>query len=210
MEESNVGIGIFNPAKDISKEITLNILVRHRDSTAQAREGVVPGVDLELSDNEKKINKVKGLYKMISAQREMINISRPIVRFQCFKAWKKKYDNADEKEKPKITPFEQEENDYNDLMLIKGILEQAELDMVKAEQTQSQADDYIVEKMNPQGRVFTLTNKYYEMLNGLEDTYEKIYFMMVKYKIASTGIEEDELKTYKELEDEAIRRVQEA
>lgn len=210
MEENNVGVGIFNPAKDISKEITLNILVRHRDSTAQAREGIVPGASQELSDNEKKINKVKGLYKMISTQREMINISRPIIRFQCFKAWKKKYESAEEEKKKDVIPFEQEDNDYNELMLIKGTLEQAELDMVNAEQTQSQKDDYLLEKINPTGRVFVLTPKYYEMLNGLEDTYEKIYFMMVKYKIASTGIEEDELKTYRELEEEAIRRVTEA
>lgn len=208
MEENTLGgIGVFNPAKDIAKEVTLNILIRHRDATQQAREGIVQGSEEIPTDNQKKINKVKGLYKMISSQREMINISRPIVRFSCFKAWKKKNEGKEEKDQ---TKFEDEKNDYNDLMLIKGILEEAELDMVKAEQTPSQKDDYVIEKMSPEGTTFTLTNKYYEMLNGLEDTFEKIYFMMVKYKIASTGIEEDELKTYKELEEEAIRRVVEA
>jgi hypothetical protein len=207
MEENNFGgIGVFNPAKDIAKEVTLQVLIKHRDATSQAREGIIPGIEEGLG-NQKKINKVKGLYKMISSQREMINISRPIIRFHCFKDWKKRNEKEEDQKK---NPFEKEKNDYNDLMLIKGILEEAELDMVKAEQTQSSKDDYLVERRSPEGMTYALTDKYYEMLNGLEDTYEKIYFMMVKYKIASTGIEEDELKTYRELEEEAIKRVVDA
>lgn len=211
MEGGDVGgIGVFNPAKDIAKEVTLQILIRHRDSLQQAREGIIPSdinKDKELSDNEKKINKVRGLYKTIASQREMVNISRPIIRFNCHKEWKKKNDNAEEKDKVK---FEDEDNDYNSLMFLKTILEEAELDMVKAEQTQSSKDDYLIEKRNQNGTVFVLTNKYYELLNGLEELYEKIYFMMIKHKIVSTGIEEDDLKTYKELEEEAIKRVVDA
>lgn len=206
MEEGIGGVGVFNPAKDIAKEVTLQVLINHRDATRQAREGIVPNAEGPVSDNQRKINKVKGLYKMISSQREMINISRPIIRFMCFKEWRKKNDD----EKQKKNPFEKEDNDYNRLMLVKGILEEAELDMVKAEQSQSQKDDYLIERRSPNGMAYALTEKYYEMLNGLEDTYEQIYFLMVKYKIASTGIEEDELKTYKELEEEAIKRVVDA
>ena len=205
-DENSVGMSVFNPAKDIAKEVTLQVLIKHRDATSQARDGLVVGFP-EGTDNEKKMNKVKGLYKMISTQREMINISRPIIRFSCFRLWKK---NNDTDEKAKIKPFEKEKNDYNDLMFAKAILEQAELDMVRAEQTTSQKDDYIIEKLSPEGNSLVLTQKYYEMMNGLEDTYEKVYFLMVKYKIASTGIEEDELKSYKELENEAIARVTEA
>lgn len=207
MDEGNTGISVFNPAKDIAKEVTLQVIINHRDATRQAREGIILGYEGVIPDNKKKINKVKGLYKMISSQREMINISRPIIRFNCFKEWKKKHN---EKEKQKNNPFEKEDNDYNDLMLIKKILEEAELDMVNAEQTQSSKYDYLIERRCHLGVNYTLTKKYYEMLNGLEDTYEKIYFLMVKHKIVSTGIEEDELKTYKELEEEAIKRVVDA
>lgn len=210
MEENNVGgVGVFNPAKDIAKEVTLQVLIRHRDATTQAREGILPGIqgNQDLQDNQRKINKVKGLYKMISAQRDMINISRAIIRFSCFKVWEKKYDKEDLQKK---NPFEKEKNDYNKMMFIKKILEEAELDMVKAEQTKNQNDDYLIEKISEKGKTYSLSKKYYEMLNGLEDTYEKIYFWMIKYKIASTGLEEDELKTYKELEEEAIKRVIEA
>lgn len=205
-DENSVGLNVFNPAKDIAKEVTLQVLIKHRDATSQARDGVVFGAE-EGTDNEKKINKVKGLYKMISTQREMINISRPIVRFSCHKSWKKKHEKEEEQKK---NPFEKERNDYNELMFAKSILEQAELDMVTAEQTESQKDDYLVEQQTPRGMSYKLTSKYYEMINGLEDLYEKIYFLMVKYKIASTGLEEDELKSYKELEEEAIKRVTEA
>lgn len=207
MEESSGGIGVFNPAKDIAREVTLQVIINHRDATRQAREGIIFGEEGPNSDNQRKINKVKGLYKMISAQKEMINISRPIVNFHCFKDWKKKHEKEEDQKK---NPFKQEKNDYNDLIFIKKILEEAELDMVNAEQSQSSKDDYLTERRSPEGMTYVLTKKYYEMLNGLEDTYEKIYFMMVKYKIASTGIEEDELKTYKELEEEAIKRVVDA
>ena len=48
------------------------------------------------------------------------------------------------------------------------------------------------------------------MLDDLETTYEKIYLLMLTNKIVSAGIEEDEELSYKELEDEAIRRIAEA
>jgi hypothetical protein len=145
---------------------------------------------------------------MISAQREMINISRPIIRFACYKKWEKEQ-NKKEKVEDRIE-FDDEDNDYNRMMLNKMVLEEAELDMVGAEQSRIVADDYIVEKLGNEGKTLVLTPKYYEMLSGLEDTYENLYFLMVKYKIASTGLEEDELKSYKEQEEEAIRRVVEA
>lgn len=196
-------IRVFNPDKDVAREVTLNILIRHRDSTQQAREGIVPG-EPEQTDSMKKINKVKGLYKMISAQREMINISRPIVRHNCYVKWKRKNPTDEEKEK---SPFEDEENDYKKLMFIKEVLREAELDMINAEQTQSQKDDYIMEKMTTEGKKLHLTSKYFDMINGLEDTYESIDLIMLQHKIISAGIDEDEVKTYRELEKEAIDKI---
>lgn len=206
MERDNGEIRVFNPDKDIAREVTLNILVRHRNATQQAREGIIPGVleNQSISDKIRKINKVKGLYKMISAQREMINISRPIVKHNCFIKWKKKNPTDEEKEK---NPFDDEENDYKKLILLKEILKEAELDMVNAEQTPSSKDDYLVEKQSQEGMVFVLTDKYFEMINGLEDTYEKIDLIMLRHKIISAGIDEDEVKSYREQEQEAINRI---
>lgn len=206
MLENNGEMTVFNPAKDIAKEITLQILIKHRDAMTQAREGAVFGSE-QLSEKEKKLNKVKGLFKIISAQREMINISRPIVRFNCFNNWKRKYQSDEEKEE---NPFEKEDNDYNKLLELKAILSEAEQDIIEAEKTPSQKDDYLVEKITSNGKKFELTRKYFEMIDGLEDLYESIDFIMLKYKIISSGIEEDEIKTYKEKEQEAIRRIVEA
>lgn len=206
MERDNGEIRVFNPDKDVAREVTLNILVRHRDATQQAREGIIPGSieNSQLSDQEKKVNKVKGLYKMISAQREMVNISRPIVKHNCYIKWKKKNPTQEEKEKK---PFENEENDYKKLMIIKEILKEAELDMVNAEQTPSSKDDYLVEKQSAKGNVLVLTPKYFDMINGLEDTYEEIDLIMLRHKIISAGIDEDEVKSYREQEKEAVDRI---
>lgn len=201
-------IGVFNPSKEIAKEVTLQVLIRHRDAIYQAREGFF-GLDLDktITDSEKKINKVKGLYKVISAQREMINISRPIVRHRCFVMWNRKNPSPEDKEK---NLFEDEDNDYNKINMVKEVLKQAEMDIIKAERTASQKDDYLIKKDTPEGTQYLLTDKYFDMINGLEDTFEKIYLIMLKHKIVSAGIDEDEEKTYKELEKESIEKVKEA
>jgi hypothetical protein len=48
------------------------------------------------------------------------------------------------------------------------------------------------------------------MLDDLEQSYEQIYLLMLTNKIVSSGIEEDEELSYKEKEEEAIKRVVEA
>lgn len=203
MERENGEIRVFNPDKDVAREVTLNILIRHRDATQQAREGTIIGQP-EPTDEIRKINKVKGLYKMISAQREMINISRPIVKHNCYIKWKKRNSTDEDKE---ANPFDKEENDYKKIMLIKEILREAELDMIHAEQTPSSKDDYLIEQQTSEGKKFVLTEKYFDMINGLEDTYETIDLIMLQHKIISAGIDEDEVRTYRELEKEAIDKV---
>ena len=204
MDDDKIGqIRVFNPDKDIAREVTLNILIKHRDATSQAREGVIFGTPEE-NENVKKVNKIKGLYKMISAQREMINISRPIVKHNCEIRWRKKNPTIEEQNK---NPFDEEDNDYKALIKIKDILKEAELDMIEAEQTPSTKDDYLVEKNTFQGKVFILTQRYFDMINGLEDTYEQIDMIMLRHKIISAGIEEDEVRSYREQEKEAIDRV---
>ena len=48
------------------------------------------------------------------------------------------------------------------------------------------------------------------MLDELENSYEQIYLLMLTNKIVSAGVEEDDEMTYKEKEQEAIRRAVEA
>jgi len=201
-------IKVFNPNKEISKEITLEILIRHRDALKQARTGELVGVDVEkLTDNERKLHQVRALNLIISAQREMITISRPILFFRSSKAWEKK--NKEEKDKKK-NPFEKDENDYNKIIGWLDFLGDCANAIVEAERTKSVHDDFLVKKQDQNGEYFELTNNFFEMVSDLESSYEQIYLLMLINKIVSAGIEEDEELTYKQKEEEAIKRVLEA
>jgi hypothetical protein len=197
---------VYNPASEIAREVTLDVVMRHRDAFRQVREGRI-NKDEKLSENERKLNKIKGLFLTISAQRDMINISVPVIWFDCDHKWKKKNTNDELKEK---NPFENEENDYNKILETKELLKLFERDLIDADESETEADDYLIKKQTQQGIYYKLTTKYFDLVDALEDTYKDIYFLMIKYKIVSAGIEEDEEITYKELERLAIEKVQEA
>jgi len=201
-------IKVFNPNKEISKEIVLEILIRHRDSFKQARTGEVIGIPVEkLTDNQRIFNQEKALPLIIASQREMITISRPIIYFKSLQNWKKKY-RLDEEQKE--NPFEAEENEYNTLMDWLFFLKKCQTAILEAKATKCFKDDFMIVKQKTEGDVFELTNNFFDMLDDLEQSYEQIYLLMLTHKIVSAGIEEDEEMTYKEKETEAIRRVVEA
>lgn len=201
-------IRVFNPNKEISKEITLEILIRHRDALKQARTGEVVGVEAEtINLATKKLNQVKALNLIISAQREMVTVSRPIMFFRSTREWKKKYKEDEDQQK---NPFNKHENDYNkikDWLEFLGFCANA---IIQAEKTKTLSDDFLIKKQDTDGEYYELTQNFYDMLEDLESSYEQIYLLMLTNKIVSAGIEEDEEKTYKEKEAEAIRRVVEA
>lgn len=198
----------FNPAKEISKEITLEILIRHRDALKQARNGELVGVPMDkIDDNARKLNQVKALNLIVSAQREMITISRPIVWFRATQKWKK---TQNTEEKQKENPFEKDENDYNRLIEWLNFLRECENAILTAERTKNRSDDFMIVRQKTEGDVNELTPNFYDMVDDLESSYEQIYLLMLTNKIVSAGIEEDEEMSYKEKEAEAIRRVVEA
>ncbi len=203
-----IDLKVFNPNKEISKEITLEILMRHRDSMKQARIGELPGVKVEdLKDNIRKMNQVRALNLIISSQREMITISRPIIYFRSLQKWKKKYKKDEEREK---NPFEKHDNDYNSMLWWLNFLRTCEKAILNAERTKRLDDDFlIIRNINGEDK-FELTSNFFNMLEDLESSYEQIYLLMLTNKIVSAGIEEDEELTYKQKEAEAIRRVVDA
>lgn len=201
-------IKVFNPNKEISKEITLEILIRHRDALKQARTGELPGVPIEtIKDNNRKINQVRALNLIIAAQREMITASRPIVWFRSTQAWKKRYKEEEEQKKH---PFNEFECDYKKLIEWLDFLKFCEQSIIDAEKSKTFDDDFLHVKQTHEGDVYDVTRNFREMLEELESSYEQIYLLMLTNKIVSAGIEEDEEMTYKEKEEEAIRRVVEA
>lgn len=199
---------VFNPQKDISREITLEVLIRHRDALKQARTGELLGVDVnKISDNQRKLNQVRALNLIISAQREMITISRPIIFFRSQFKWKKSYKDEEEQKK---NPFDTFDCDYKSMLEYLDFLKFCSQQIVTAEKTRNKNDDFLVSKQGEDGEVYELTPNFYDMLEDLEETYEKVYLLMLTNKIVSAGIEEDEELTYKEQENEAISRIVEA
>jgi hypothetical protein len=203
-------IKVFNPNKEISKEITLEILIRHRDALKQARTGELVGVTMEnIKDNDRKMHQARALNLIISAQREMITVSRPIIFFTSTQKWKKK--NKEDKDKAE-NPFKEESNDYNRLMEWLEFLRCCGDAIVEADKTKSLDDDFMVTKSDGNsGEEFNeLTGNFYDMVEDLESSYEQIYLLMLTNKIVSAGIEDDEEMDYKEKEAEMVRRVTEA
>lgn len=201
-------IRLFNPNKEISKEITLDILMRHRDAMKQARTGELPLVGMDqIRDNDRTFNQVRALNLIISAQREMITISRPIVYYRSLQKWRKEFRKEEEQNEH---PFNEHKNDYNSMKEWLDFLGDCKKAILQAEKTRTLADDFIITINSREGDKYELTNNFYEMLEDLESSYEQVYLLMLTNKIVSAGIEEDEELTYKEKEKEAIRRVVEA
>lgn len=199
---------VFNPQKEISHSIVLEIIIRHRDALKQARTGELINVESDkIDDNQRKLNQVRGLNKVISAQREMITYSRPQVRHLCEFKWKNK--NKTE-EQQKLNPFEKEINDYHLLLNYLDFLKLCQKEIIEADKTKSKDDDFLISRMGDDGVFYELTDNFYDMLDDLETSFEKIYTIMLVNKIVSAGIEQDEELTYREKEDEAVRSVIEA
>ena len=142
MGENEADIRVFNPSKEISREITLEILIRHRDAMKQARTGDDIGVE-DKSANSRRMNQVEALKYIIAAQREMITVSRPIIYFRSMQKWKKSQRNVKEGEEVK---FEDHENDYNDMLNTLETLRACEQDIIEADRTKKLDDDFILEK----------------------------------------------------------------
>lgn len=201
-------IKVFNPNKEISREITLEILIRHRDALKQARTGELLDIPIhQIKDNDRKINQVKALNLIISAQREMVTIARPILFFKSTQKWKKDYKEDKDQE---ANPFKDHKNDYNNIKEWLEFLSYCEKQIIIADKTKSLEDDFIMKRHGNDGELLDLTDNFREMVEDLEDSYEQIYLLLLTNKIVSAGIEEDEELTYKQKEEEAVRRIKEA
>jgi hypothetical protein len=201
---------LINPQREIAKEVTLDVIIRHRDAMKQARTGERVNEDFtKLTHEQVRINQVRALSLIIAAQREMITISRPIIFNNCEKQWKKRYSDEN---KRKEHPFKDYKCDYQDLMdnwlrFLKMCMQAIEV----ADRTKKIEDDFCKKVVNILGEEeLILTDNFWSMIEDLEESYEQIYLKMLRHKIVSSGVEEDDDMTYKEREQEAIKRISEA
>jgi len=197
----------FNASKEIAQQRDVKLMLAHVNAITQARTGQTPNKSLyEMGNNEKVLNKVRGLMLTISAQKDLILMSRGLVKIKALNSWKRKYKKQDRGE----NKFEDDNNDYKTLMDISEKLCACELDINEADKTRSVDDDFMKVKDTPEGKVFEITENHREMLLELEDSYEGIEIIMYANEVISAGIEVDEEKTLMELEEEFLHRGEEA
>ncbi len=209
MAETSGEIHVYNPDKQISEQITLKNIVTHNVAMKLARTGV-PELPSEkpLTLNQRIKLRFKGLNEVISGQQCIVTSIRAIVKNNSEAQWRKKNKSDEDKLKD---PFDDEDNDYNELIAILRFLDICEQNIIKARQTKMPEDDFIVPRRSHNGEtVLELTKNFFDMMKELEESYEEIYSIMLRNKIVSSGFTVDEELEDKQKEEEAMRRIVES
>ena len=209
MGDNSGELQVYNPDKQISEQITLKTIVQHDVAMKLTRTGL-PEIPLEkpLTFNERITLRFKGLNLVISSQQCLVTNARPIVKVRSEQDWRKK--NKTEEEE-KENPFNDDDNDYNELKAILYFLDKCEQKIITARKTKKLSDDFVLEKEDHEGNiVLELSSNFFELMKELEESYEVIYEIMLKNKIVSSGITIDEEITEKQKEDEVLRRIVES
>ena len=207
--EQNDGVSVWNPDKQLSEQVTLKNIVAHDMAMDLARRGV-PASPSEkpLSFNDRISLRFKGLNDMIPAQQSIITNNRAIIKANSLDKWSKSNKTPEEKLANK---FEEDNNDYNEIVAISLFLDDCEQKIIKARISKTFADDFVWEKDNGVGEItFELTPHFFTMMKELESSYESIYSILINNKIVSSGVSHDEEATDKEIETEQHRRIVES
>lgn len=206
MAEIGGEISVYNPDKQISEQITLKNLILHDAAMRLTRTGVPEEKsDKPLSFNDRTSLRFKGLNEVISAQQCLITNANPIVEHNSKNEWRKRNKTDEEKEQ---NPFEDDDNDYNELCAILSFLDECEQKIIIARKTKSFDDDFVWEKQDHDGdEILELSPNFFKMLKELEESYKVAYGIMLRNKIVSSGISVDEDLEDKQKEEEAIRRI---
>jgi hypothetical protein len=182
-------------------------MVAHDMAMDLARRGIPQGpLEKPLTFNERVLQRFKGLNEMISIQQSIISNNKAIVKVNCIEKWKKKYK---EEEEQKNNPFDEEDNDYNELLAILSFLDGCEQKIITSRKSNTFKDDFIWEKQsnNDAGKVFELSPNFFTMLKDLEDSYEGIHSILIYNKIVSSGLSTNEDVSETEKEAELVRRI---
>jgi len=205
------GVSVYNPAKQISIEITLKLIMKYRESMELARSGTPESLkDTPISSNDIVNYRLKGLKDALACQQGMISdISRPIIKKNCIQKWERKYKSEEERI---ANPFEEEDNDYNEIMSVSALLSECEKQIRIAKQTKTLKDDFIWEKINQEDgeKVLELTENFFNMFKELEEFFETIWMILLEHEIVANKNHEDEEMTYKEQESLFLERFTEA
>lgn len=210
MEEQETGnvIKTHVPDKGIS-EITLRNLERYDEASLLARTGFPKDPSqMPRSYNEQIENRFMGLDLMLKIQQHIItgNIMAHVEK-NCFNSWKRRTRNEEE---GKFEPFENEDNDINELKAILDFLDECEQKIETARKTKSRDDDFVWIKEKNGEELKELTPNFYNMFRELVESYRSIYSILLNNKIVTLGEVDNMDKTEEEKEEELMRRITEA
>lgn len=203
------GVNNFNPNKEISIEIVLNLLLKHRDARYKAELGHEMGETEIISDNTRIANQVSSLREIISSQKLIIDVvAKPIIEENCVKKYQKRYKTVEERGKH---PFEKEDNDIKKLLHWRRFLEECRKALKEADLTPSLADDFMTTRISGDGKKENyLTDNFFEMMDDLAESYNQISRLLIQHEITVQKEYEDEEVTGKQAEELFMERFEEA
>jgi hypothetical protein len=199
----------FNPNKQISVDIVLDLLLKHKAAMYKSEYGQNFEDKEDIDDNTRIENQASSLREMISSQKLIIDlIARPIIEENCIEKWNKRNKTTEEKQE---NPFDKEENDLKEILRWREFLNGCSNDLKQADLTKAKEDDFMVTKINSLGEEEKhLTSNFLEMRDDLAESYNGIYRLLIKHEIVTQKEREDEEITYKEQEELFLNRVIEA
>lgn len=195
-------IKAFNADKQIAEQRDLPLVLDLLKAFRQTSTGeTLLKLPSQMTPNERIINRVKGLLFVIQSIRGLIRLGRGRIKNNCFNKWK--FNNN--KEKPN---FEDEDNDYNNLIYYERVLKECEQEIIKADRTKSVEDDFLIKKIDNEGEEsYDLTDNYFEMLDVLDELWSEVEILLYKNKILSQGMIEDEILTHEQIAQEFKNRI---
>jgi len=206
MADGTGEFNVYNPDKQLSEQVTLKNIVAHDSAMKLAHTGV-PELPSEkpLSLNQRTQLRFKGLNEMISTQQCIITNIEAIVENNSKAQWGRKNKSDDDKKKNK---FEDEDNDFNELVAILWFLDKCEQQIIEARRTKKPDDDFVIKSQDHNGDiVLELTDNFFSMMKELKSSYVELYGIMLRNKIVSSGFTIDEEMDDKKKEEEAMRRI---
>lgn len=212
MEEGE--LKTMQSGKEIDLNTTLPAFIDFRDALRQAKTGIITNSIKEFTDNEKRLNQVRGLSLLISAQETLITLSRSQIEYRSMQKWMKKNKDLEEDKKEQFVekdiPVENMKYDYSKLLFWNDFLINCRQAILDADKTQRKEDDFMLMEIINGEEVARLTENFWEMLKDLQISFSEIHLLMMVNKVISSGVEQDEELTYKEQEALFIERVREA
>lgn len=204
-DDTNTTIKTHVPDKELS-ELTRRNIEMYENAVKLALSGVPKEGNYPRTYNEEVENRFEGLKLMIRVQQQILNTKDfATIKKNCENNWKRKYKTESGREE---NPFEDEDNDANELEAISYFLDECEEKIENSILTESLEDDFIKETDMWDGtKRKQLTSNFKNMFKELKNSFEIIYQALIDHKIVTLGATEDADKSEKEKEEEFVRRV---